>query len=675
MTSLDIAQNLAKAGFAVFPCGPDKRPLEGLRWRKESTTDPRALKELWTENALPAIDCGKSGLVVIDCDKHGGPDGVAAFLSLQHDYGGLPYGVPEIETPSGGCHLIFAQPHGEPLGNKEGDLPDGINVRGDGGYVIACGAALPDGRAYRQIEGLDLATAFSVGLIPTLPKWLEDIIRGRKDAVVSQRAAAPAIGDAYARSALEREVGAVACAPEGGRNNRLNQAAFNLGQLVASGGLNEAEVRSSLQSAAEYSGLGREEIAASISSGLRAGLLKPRERVSPFTAATGPKAENRAPRALAAKPAMGSFHRLMDREFAPVPYVVPGYIAAGATILAGKPKIGKSWLVLEMALAVASGGTCLGSVKCEQGSVLYLALEDNERRLQSRGLMLAPKEQWPACLHYSTEWPRAEDGGLKYIADWLDEHKDARLIIVDVLAMFRSPRGAKDQLYESDYAAIKGLQKLASEHGVAIVIVHHTRKSGSESDPFEKVSGTLGLSGAADSTLILDRDANGVTLYGRGRDIPEIETAITFDKAMCRWRILGPAVEVRRTDERTEILDLLKAADEPMSPADIADALGLARNTVKVRLFRMATADEIVKSRLRGRYRHPDRADLDGPVTGVTGVTDTEKPIVKHDLDEDPFGYSPHAHVTDSVTDRAPTERVNGHRLQRLQGLQGGEHG
>lgn len=168
------------------------------------------------------------------------------------------------------------------------------------------------------------------------------------------------------------------------------------------------------------------------------------------------------------------------------------------------------------------------------------------------------------------------------------------------------------------------------EFGVAIVIVHHTRKGGSDGDAFEKVSGTLGLSGAADTTLILDRDGNGATLYGRGRDIPEIETAVEFDRDTCKWRVLGKAADVRRTDERTEILDVLKDADEPMTPTDIADALGVPRNNIKQMLFKMARAEEVRKAKSKGKYIHPDRTDLDNPITDnrPDGPATVESPVI-----------------------------------------------
>ena len=212
--------------------------------------------------------------------------------------------------------------------------------------------------------------------------------------------------------------------------------------------------------------------------------------------------------------------------------------------------------MLDMGLAVATGSTCLGGIECEQGDVLYLALEDNERRLQKRiDKVLGPIHDWPESFEYATEWPRAGDGGVERIEEWILSAGNPRLIIVDVLAMFRPTSSRSDNQYEADYLAIKGLQALASQYNVAVVIVTHTRKSGSEVDPFEKVSGTLGLSGGADTTMVLDRDGNGATIYGRGRDIEEIESAVEFDRSTCRWRVQGTASEVRRSDERSEILD------------------------------------------------------------------------------------------------------------------------
>jgi hypothetical protein len=307
-------------------------------------------------------------------------------------------------------------------------------------------------------------------------------------------------------------------------------------------------------------------------------------------------------------PRIGSAADLRRKAFPALRYVVPNLLAEGCTLLAGRPKLGKSWLMLDIGLAVAAGRICLGETQCEQGDVLYLALEDNERRLRRRidKILGTFGVEWPDAFQYATEWPRANEGGVEEIRDWLVSAKNPRLVVVDVLMMFRAT-GNRDNQYEADYIAIKGLQALAGEFNVAIVIVHHTRKSGSDVDPFEKVSGTLGLSGAADAALILDRDGNGATLYGRGRDVEEVEVAVAFDKLTCRWNILGAAAEVRRSDERSVILGVLKEADEPMSPKDIMIAAELSnRNAIDILLFKMVRAGEVQKVG-RGLYTTPGK--------------------------------------------------------------------
>ncbi|WP_271605659.1 AAA family ATPase [Bradyrhizobium sp. CCBAU 11434] len=299
--------------------------------------------------------------------------------------------------------------------------------------------------------------------------------------------------------------------------------------------------------------------------------------------------------------------KLRTKVFEPIRYVVPGYVADGCTILAGRPKIGKSWLMLDIALAVADDGYCLGEIKCAQGDVLYLALEDNERRLHSRiTKLIGDSSEWPAAFDYATEWPRADEGGIDNITGWIAKARKPRLIVVDVLARFRSPRRKDQQPYESDYAAIQGLQTIASKSGIAIVIVHHLRKSMGDSDPFEKVSGTMGLSGAADTTLVLDRDASGVTLYGRGRDIEEIESAVEFSKLTGKWRVLGPAAEVHRSGERSTILQFLIDAGEPVRIQDIVAGTGMPRNNVDQLLFKMGRDGEVIKAG-RGLYTCPQR--------------------------------------------------------------------
>lgn len=313
-------------------------------------------------------------------------------------------------------------------------------------------------------------------------------------------------------------------------------------------------------------------------------------------------------RPLAAKPPAPvaiTAAQLMATTFKPVAWVVNDLIPDGLTMLAGKPKLGKSWLMLDVALAVARGGYVLDQ-KCAQGDVLYAALEDNQRRLKGRLARLCQLASPPERLTFWTEMLGLEDGGLEQLRDWICGVTNPRLIVIDVFSRVRRQKGNSEGLYDADYLAASPLKKLADETGVGIVIVHHLRKMAADSDPLDMVSGSTGLTGAMDTILVLNRGSDGVTLYGRGRDIEEIEKAVLFDRAACRWSMLGNASEVRISDERRAILDALKAEAEPMTPATLANVTGAGSSgNVRRLLFSMARDGEVVKIG-RGKYALPD---------------------------------------------------------------------
>jgi hypothetical protein len=291
---------------------------------------------------------------------------------------------------------------------------------------------------------------------------------------------------------------------------------------------------------------------------------------------------------------------LQSMQFSGLKWVVRGLITEGLTLFIGKPKLGKSWMCLDIAQAVATGQRTLGEVECEQGDVLYLALEDSPRRLKRRLEKLLGNGDWPSRLDIWTECPYADEGGVDRIRAWLASHPKGRLVIIDVFKRFRSRKGNNDQLYDRDYQAGQALQALATEFGAAILVVHHARKADAD-DPLDSASSTTGLTGVIDAGLVLFRDGQGTILYVRGRDVEEQSLAVSFDRATCQWTAQGDAAEVRVSQERKAILKVLKEAGEPMTPNKIAQALNKKVGIVDQLLFKMIRDQQIRKIQ-RGSY-------------------------------------------------------------------------
>lgn len=288
--NLAIAWRIARAGLGVFPCdwrpkpdnpnGPTKRPL--VKWASEATDDLEQILRWWAQwpDALVGLPVGAHGLIVVDADRHGGPDGVAAFQSYISKHG-MPGDVPIVETLSGGRHYYFAQPAGKALGNSKGSLPAGIDVRGAGGFVIAPGTAWRDA-SYRDSGPQTVADAFEAGTVPVAPAWLVKMLEPapepprslppRTSSLASDRRE-----EAYARAALDAECAEVASTGEGGRNIALNKAAFSAGTMIGAGWIGRGECESALMAAAAACGLKGWEARATIRSGLNGGEKKPRE--------------------------------------------------------------------------------------------------------------------------------------------------------------------------------------------------------------------------------------------------------------------------------------------------------------------------------------------------------------------------------------------------------------
>jgi Bifunctional DNA primase/polymerase, N-terminal len=288
--NLEAALGLSTVRLSVFPVRIaynasterwDKRPFI-TGWQDRATTVESAIHEFGClyPQAVPGIALGCAGLVVLDADRHGGPDGVSAFQALVTEHG-LPEGCVKVNTAGSGEHWIFRNLDDDPLGNAEGVLPGGINMRGRGGFIVAPGAVRPDGRGWSEPEdGPKLIDAFREGTLPEIPRWLVELIRsGPKEQRSPFRFDASRREQAYAAAALEGEVTKVAIAASGSRNNTLFKAAAALGSMVSVGWIEAEIVQSRLLGAAATCGLVRDDgahsVRATIASGLKAGMATP----------------------------------------------------------------------------------------------------------------------------------------------------------------------------------------------------------------------------------------------------------------------------------------------------------------------------------------------------------------------------------------------------------------
>ena len=229
--------------------------------------------------------------------------------------------------------------------------------------------------------------------------------------------------------------------------------------------------------------------------------------------------------------------QLQSAPYAPVPFLVEELLPEGLHILAGAPKIGKSWLALWLCLCIAQGQP-LWNFAVTQGEVLYLSLEDSFQRIQTRLFDLT--EDAPSTLHFAILADTLKHGLEQQIEQFLTEHSDTKLVVIDTLQRVRST-GGDSNLYANDYQDVGLLKQLADKHHIAILLIHHLRKL-HDDDPMNMISGSTGLSGAADSAFVLQknaRSANAASLHCTGRDVPDRTLKLELGEEDHVWKLLA----------------------------------------------------------------------------------------------------------------------------------------
>ena len=572
------------------------------------TTDEARIREFWT--CWPDANCGvhAEGLCVVDVDTKNGKDGFASLAALEEQLaaqGGQLDATLECETPSGGRHLFYRLPPQATIRNGVNVLGEGLDIRTTGGFVCGAGSKTAAGE-YRIVADEPIADID--------PKLLE---RLAAPAPV-QRDTAPAV-ETDPENAERRAIDylrSLEPAPEGQRNHQLMLAARKLGDFgvpvdqavgVAAahfqcvGSLSEEEIERTVRSA-----YNRRQTPVGSRSPEALGF----EAITPEVQAAN-EAQAAIDRAAAKfKPATRTAQSLCEKEFSPLMFTVTNLLPEGVFLLAASPKVGKSWLALQLCFAVASGSKVLGE-QATQGDALYLALDgDSDRRLKSRlqtlGMDALPVEALER-MHFETTWPRMNDGGEQSLDEWLEAHPRTRLVVVDVLERVRPKRDPAANPYGEDYAALEALKCIVGKRRLSIVVVHHTRKAGAD-DAAQLVSGTQGLTGAADGIIVLQRprgEEKG-TLHLIARDLAKDgDYAVSFRNG--QWGMIGPAALVAKTELQGEILEALRANSAPMGVTEIAAAVGKAKSTIH-QAMRTMSRDGRVQQGADKKYTLPTEA-------------------------------------------------------------------
>ena len=288
-------------------------------------------------------------------------------------------------------------------------------------------------------------------------------------------------------------------------------------------------------------------------------------------------------------------------EFPPPEWIVPDLLPAGLGLLAGRPKLGKSWLAFQIALAVGKGGRVLER-PVERRKVLMLALEDSGPFMQDRARKQGATP--PTGVRIETVWPFLTDGGLGRLEDEIGL-RGYGMVVIDTLS---KALGRADQYDLGEMTLVMGqLQDLVRRTRVPVLIVDHHRKSaGFAADPIDDLLGSTGKAAMADVVLGLygERGKRGFTLMATGRAIPDTELMLEWDARLWCWQLMGEAGEVRKGSVQAAILGAIRELaelGEMATTTHIAQHLALHKSAVSRELVELLRLGQVKKGEKEGR--------------------------------------------------------------------------
>lgn len=244
-----------------------------------------------------------------------------------------------------------------------------------------------------------------------------------------------------------------------------------------------------------------------------------------------------------------TMNELQSKHLDPIIFYIDGFIPQGLTILCSSPKMGKSWMALDMGLSISRGKTFMG-LNTLQSKVLYLALEDSENRLQSRTNKLLKEQIAPTDFLYAIQCNDLSNGLIEELEEIKQKEPNIKVIIIDTLQKIRGMYKGSNN-YANDYKEMSEIKSFADKYSMAIIVIHHMKK-GYESDSFNKVSGTNGITGTADTMITLEKEtrASETTILSiNGRDVEYNQYIVKFNPEICKWEMISTYEDNKQTQE------------------------------------------------------------------------------------------------------------------------------
>ncbi len=576
MTAPDLATaalEYAARGWLVVPlhsptvhgcsCGraacasPAKHPrtVHGL---KDASRDPVTIREWWgrwPDANIGIVTGPESGLLVLDVD---GKLGEESLIDFERRGFHLP-DTYTIRTGGGGQHPYFLWPEGTDVRNSAGKIAPGLDIRGQGGYVVAPPSLHASGARYEINES-------AIPPVPA-PEWLLSLIQAQTSPQTGQSAPA---------------AGAVAGTPigKGGRTKHL----VSLAGTMHKRGMDPAAIEAALlaeNAAKSYPPLPEEKVKA-IARDIPARYPNPKERMACESVETSQGGSTGGY-------TLVPLRELMARPDAPVNDLLAGRLVCGTvSVIVGKPKAGKSTFARNLAFAVSTGRSFLGSDTL-QGEVIYLALEERPEEIKADFQAMGAAGDEPILIH-AADTPEA--AMLELVE--LVRRRKPRLVVIDPL--FRLARIRDEKAYAETYQALGPLIDVARETGTHILLTHHAGKS-LKADAIDAPLGSTALGGIPSTVLLLKRTEGYRTIQTVqriGNDLPE--TGLSFDVGT-RSLLLGTSkTEMERADAEERILEYLEGATEPQTQEQIREKVEGQTKTIRAALTSLTQSGKVQRT-------------------------------------------------------------------------------